>query len=95
MSRYERNSRHAITALVWAVLGWSFLPVFGWIVAFVYAGRADRAIRQNPELGGAELAGSARSLARAGIAYLLLVLAVVTGVWIAFELELRDLAGRR
>jgi hypothetical protein len=89
-----RTSRHAITALVWAVLGWSFLPFFGWIFAFVYAGRADRAIRRDPDLGGAELAGSARSLARAGIAYLLVVLAVVVGVWIAFEMQLRDLADR-
>jgi hypothetical protein len=90
----EPTSRHAVTALVWAVLGWSFFPVFGWILAFIYAGRADRAIRRNPDLGGAEIAGSARSLARAGIAYILVVLAVIVGVWIAFEMELQDLAGR-
>jgi hypothetical protein len=78
--------RHAITAMVWVVLGFGPLLFLGTILAFIYAGRADRMIRRHQdELRGHELAASARSLAKAQVVYYLLLLAVAVGAAIAFR----------
>jgi hypothetical protein len=90
---YERETaRHATTAFVWGVLGFWLWP-WGAILAFVYARRAERLIRQNPEyLRGVEMAESARSLARAQLALYLIIIAIGAGVWIAFADWQQDLA---
>jgi 4-hydroxybenzoate polyprenyltransferase len=87
----RETARHAITAFVWAVLGFGFLPLIGTALAFVYAGRADRMIDRYPHLRGRELAASARSLAAAQLVFYVLLAAVAIGVAFAFADAIRDL----
>jgi hypothetical protein len=84
------TSRHAITALVWAIFGWTVLPFVGSVLALVYAGRAERAVRSSPWLSGEQMAGAARSLAVAWFLYFLLVLAIVAGVFLGTALAVED-----
>lgn len=73
--------RHAVTAFVYACLGW-FTPLFGAVLALIYAGRARRAVDAAPErYRGRQLAGSAASMAKAQL--LLLLVGIVLAVLVA------------
>jgi hypothetical protein len=76
--------------MVWAVGGFTFLPLIGTVLAFVYANRARRMLDRHPDLRGEELAASARSLAKAQVVIYLLAAAVTLGIALAFADAVRD-----
>ncbi len=56
MTRQRMNSSLAVISMVFAVLGWTALPVLGGIVAIITGHMARREIREHPELDGDALA---------------------------------------
>jgi len=74
----RETSGPAITALVFAVLGWTFFPLFGSIAALIYAGQAEREIMaQADDLAGVELVGAARNIAVVNLLLWLLAVALI------------------
>jgi hypothetical protein len=80
--------REAIASLVFAVLGWTVLPLLGAILALVYAGKARRRLIFDDTVTGVELAGAARTVALAW-----LVLAAVGATLFVFFVAVLFAAG--
>jgi len=81
----RETSDLAITAFVFAVLGWTFFPLFGSVAALIYAARAAREIGTAPD-AGIGLVRAAENLAWVNLLVWLLViaLAVVVGALVGF-----------
>lgn len=78
MTQAELN-RAAIKAMLFAILGWTLLPVIGWLFAISYAHEARVQIVPPPEgVVAFRCATAARSIAFVGLA--LLAVATVLGV---------------
>jgi uncharacterized membrane protein len=78
MHQPEKN-RHAITALTFAVLGWTALPLFGALLGLYFASRARKEIdASHGDFTGHELAGAAATIA--WIWLTLFLAALATGV---------------
>jgi hypothetical protein len=78
-----RDSSLAIISLVFGILGWTFLPTLGAIVAIITGYLAKNEIRaSNGTLGGAGMAQAGLILGWLHFAILLLVCVVVALIWI-------------
>jgi len=83
----RETSGPAITAFVFAVLGWTFFPLFGSIAALIYAHRAEREIMaQADDLAGIELAGAAWQLALVNLLLWFLAVALIVVLAVTGEL---------
>jgi len=76
----RETHRLAVAALVCAGLGFSFFPLFGIALGFIFALRAERQIQADPErYQGLEMVMWARRLAWLGV--FLVVISVVVVFW--------------
>lgn len=86
MSERPATSRWAVAALVCAGLGFSFLPGIGIIAGLIFAGRAERQIRADPErYEGLDMVRWARRLAWLGVVLLVLASGVILWAWWSME----------
>jgi Domain of unknown function (DUF4190) len=78
-----RDSSLAIISLVFGILGWTFLPTLGAIVAIITGYLAKNEIRESHgTLGGAGMAQAGLILGYLHFAILILVCLVVALIWI-------------
>jgi hypothetical protein len=78
-----RDSTLAIISLVFGILGWTFLPTLGALVAIITGYMAKNEIRaSNGTLGGGGMAQAGLILGYLHFAILLLVCLVVALIWI-------------
>lgn len=88
VTRDGETSGHAITALVFAVLGWLVLPILGPVIALVYASRARRQVERDPSMHGEGLITAARTISL--VQLVLLLFAVVVGLAFGIAYSVRS-----
>jgi len=80
------TNRWAIAALLCAGLGFSFLPVIGIVLGFVFASRAEEQIQAEPDrYAGTDMVTWARRLAWLGVVLVLISAISVGMAWWAMN----------
>ena len=84
------TSRHAITAMVFAVLGVLGLVLIGPVLALVFAAKARAHVVQEPGRPGRELAATARAVAIISLVLQVVVALIATVLAVVLALTARD-----
>lgn len=81
---HRQTHRHAFTAMVFAILGWTALPLVGAVLAVLFARFARQDIDANSDVYvGHELAESARMIATVWLGLFAVALAALVAVLVA------------
>ena len=95
MTRQRMNSSLAVISMVFAVLGWTALPVLGGIVAIITGHMARNEIRFNPNLDGNGMALGGLLLGYAMVVLLALLLVAGLGIFLLFgRVALMEMLGQ-